>query len=918
MGGIRKNIFFIVFVSELDDLSSAVNVPVCKNNRLRIFKIYFTKTSHFARINFISLNAECQFVLYFLFPEVSIKIVTRPLHMLTGFKFIDAAIDAGNFTLALNLVNKRIKEQPNSSHNLACKCFVLANASLSANSKVTTDEALIECLALAKKTPSEPKTISLLTSAFKLLDYKPNEDLFESAIRKYQTPTLAYEWFKQTVNDNDLVGMQKATMSLSKCFKVDAENGRTMKLWAAATMVLVITCCTDKERLPNGKDKLLAMLGLKIIESVEAVGNKPLNAQEMYVKAHLLLRNGDFEKCLEELKSFLSKELDLELLMIYYQELEKHEMWEELYRMTTYYVCHIGTDDWDSWKLAIKSAKKLNKSSEIKEIIENYKPGRNSQLAKIYVVDDDDIEGKQRGFENYLSRFMNKLSLYLDLKKFLENGFIPKDKILDSLNTEYNKRDLASVVKGERKSNADDLNCLVNYIKIKSLIDPQIFLEKSFFKECCQYYEVTKHLLNNLEEYDYFAGFEFLILSIRSYLRITKSSENQTFLNLIIVLENAICKNKFEFHLQLWLAKFYLNTNIYSPLNRIYDSLKIKNVQIDTLSPYFMNHRATRCRKDDRINKLLDFYHHNVAMELPPMVMNCFEMGTYSKLKGFIEFKLRAENSIVHYELVVEAIQHARLTGDNLALDSITGEYVPILKHSYKTMILEGSDIDLQLHDNIDRKIMWNCGDHKADEHTKSLIDAPLSKLYDKKYVEIITLRELIIYDQHSRVWCDYKKRFLESLKNTETLSMFSEIEITCLNVLAWLLRGCEGSSPVFGEAPSNPLDASFNHYYMSIQDFDCVLTTLVKLSRPVSFFGEKKMRNKVVDVQKVVKSLMRKIDRTEILTCTKLSIKEAKDASIEWFANDEYGQSFNLPSYMIDQCYRSFETDVMKAIKEI
>lgn len=840
--------------------------------------------------------------------------------MSTGNKMIDSALEAGNFSLALKLADKKIQQQPNSSHNHACRCYILAKAAMCPESTTTADSVLSECVELSNKIPSDPNTLNLLDSAFQLLDYTPKDDLYEAAVRKYSSTNLVYDWFKRTVDKNDIVGMQKASMALSKVFKSNTENGRMVKLWAAASMYIVIECCKDKDRLSGNKDKLLAMLGLKILEGVEGDSKNGLNAQEMFVKCQLLLKKGDNDECLRELEDFISKENNLDLLLIYFDQLKENERWSELYDACVNYLINVGVDDWDTWKLAILAARNLGKMDQMNEVISSYKIGRNSQLAKIEAIEAGDTSGKEKTLENYLSLYMHKLCCYLDLECFLEENLFMKTSILSILDKQFSLKDLDSVVRGDRKATDNDLVLLVNYIKIKTKLFPELFEDKEFFSICCQYYNSTKHLQNKLVDFDYYCGFEFIILALESYLTINRDSTNtQSFFNLIIILENSLIRNKYEFHLQLWLAHCYSHTNLSSPLKRIFEALKIKNVQIDTLGPHFMNHLSSKTRNSDLISTAARFYSHNVAMELPPMVMSCFEHCTFSKLKGFIEFKLRTENSITHYQVVLESIQNFRLNKENMAINDIVTDFIPSLKDAFNVMKCSSNDIDLKLHDNIDRKIMWQCGDHKIHEIPQNIVESNFGAIFDAKYVEILTLRELIIYEQCSRIWEDYRKRYLELVNNKKNLTNFSKIEKYVLSVFTWLLNSTDKSSmPQIPDAPTDVLSAECNNYYLSLIDLECILRTVNARSGSQTFFGNKHKRSQITKVHNYIRDMCRKIPRDELLISTKESVKKARELSQDWFANDEFGKQFKIEADIVNRCYKNIEQDALKAIKEI
>lgn len=838
--------------------------------------------------------------------------------METGYKLVDSAIETGNYKLALKLIEKKIKEQPNSSHCIATKCFILSNSALNGSLETNTEEVLQMCLDLAKKVPSDPKTIKLLSATFDLLDYTPKEDLYEVAMRKYQNTSLAFEWFQTTIHKNDLVGMQKATMALSKSFKVDTDNGRMIKLWAAVSMVLVVNCCKNDGKVSNGKDVLLATLGLKLIEAVEGVSPHGLNAQEMFIKCQLLLRKGETTQCIQELKLFLEKESDLELLLLYFELLKEAEMWEPLYNVTTHYLVDTGVDDWDTWKLAILAAKKLDRKHMIVEVIKSYKIGRNSALAAMYVLDAAETKERETAFKNYLTKYLHKLCCFLDLRSFLDDDFISRDSALSILEKEMNEK-VPTEILGNKKATEKELNILVNYVKIKARLDQTNFESNKFFKQCCDYYNATKHLENKLAEYDYYAGFEFLALAMQTYITINKNlADQQSILNLIVLIENDLIKNKYEFHMLLWLAHLYLNTNMSAPLKRIFDTLKIKNVQVDTLSPHFINHMATRTRSNDLLSKCLGFYTHNVAAEMPPMVMNCFEKQTFSKLQGFVEFKARVENSITHYELVLESIQHTRLNSDK-ASDSITINYIPMLKEAYRIISCDGNDVTTKLHDNIDQKILWDCGDHKPHDAFSSFLNSTMSRVYNDGYVKINILKELLTYDQHSRVWNDYKTRFINLINDDANLVSFSSVERNFLKSFGSLLNSDNNTElDLSNVKPSNPIDPIFNHYYLLLQDWDRVLTTLKKRSSKKTFFGQKENVSKISHLQKTIQNALKELDRDELAVSAKAQLKLSKAKSLEWFSNDEFGKEFKVPVDVINKCYKNFEADLLKNLREI
>ncbi|GME84982.1 unnamed protein product [Ambrosiozyma monospora] len=157
-------------------------------------------------------------------------------------KLIDDYILTKNFTHALRLVTDKIKQYPNTSYFYALEAQVLA---LSGEHNKAIDKANN----LLARFPSDVSTLKLLIDVYDLCDYTPKEDVFEKVSKKYPTFQLIQEWLDHAIENFDILGMQKATMMLTKSVSSSGQseqNNKIIKLWAAASFMLACNCCKSQ------------------------------------------------------------------------------------------------------------------------------------------------------------------------------------------------------------------------------------------------------------------------------------------------------------------------------------------------------------------------------------------------------------------------------------------------------------------------------------------------------------------------------------------------------------------------------------------------------------------------------------------------------------------------------------------------
>lgn len=783
---------------------------------------------------------------------------------------IDAALKVANYKEALRLINTKIKQYPNSSYFYALKAQTLALDG-------QRDEALTEAQNLLAKCPSDPHTLTVLTDTFDLCDYELQHSVWETVSKKYPTFQLIYEWFTTCIRQADIVELQKSTMMLTKTLNTAKQSDinkpdtpRITKLWAATAFLLVCRCCPSRANL-----KLFPMLGLRFVEAAQ-----PHTAQEYYVYCQLLDLVGKHDQCLSILKEFLSKENDLELKLLYLELLDRLDHHDQLFDVTCKYLVDLHEDDWDTWKWLIKAATHTGKAAELLAILDDYPTSRNSLLAYIEVSKYVDSVSHDQSVSNYLAKFGHKKCCYLDLKLFVDEHDIPT--------LEEHFQAIAPVLAGARTATQKDLGLMVNYLKFKAFLEPSIRDTQEFMDQCCQFYAVTKHLLADLQEFEFFEGFEFIILAAQSLLAQVEPSP-QVYLNLIIIFEVAAEKNTYEFHLKLWLIKLYMKVNMVTKAQAVFESLKVKFVQLDTLGPLLLTRYSSVTTKDSFLSSVSRFYDRNVRDEVPHMTITGFDRLALTKIQGFLEFKIRLDTSLTKFLLSLETVRSSRT--QNKTVDASA------LRSLDKVWRKHGDDIDLKINDNRDVKTFWDCGIHEVSTFKDSL-----NPDITVEYLAIQGLKELLIYNYKSSLYDEYVDQFLKLYKQDIPMT---PIEKWNLSIFANVFDPSIGVLPL-PKPPTSTLDFNFNHHYLVLAD---------TLKQVAAMLGSHtgRVQAQISSLQSTKKLLTTGVKAARENTMTfrdrvRQSVSASKELSLKWFVQGE-GKPFGILPGQINQFYEDAET---------
>ncbi|OWB48467.1 hypothetical protein B5S27_g2 [[Candida] boidinii] len=866
---------------------------------------------------------------------------------------IDAAVHSGDYQLAQSLVVKKIKQYPNTSYYYAIESKI-------AQLMGDYDASLKKATDLFNKTPSDPDAVVVLSDVFTNLEYylPDDETVFERCSKKYPTFPLINKWFNTMIESNDVIGMQKSTMMLNKIASsgsVKISNSKLLKFWSATTLMLC--CLINKQKLKPSTLKLYPMLGLKLIESFEAEFD---NYSEFYVFAKLLILSNKSKEACIKIENFLkNKENNLTLKILLLETLNDIEDYEKLNELSRYFLIDLKEDDWDIFKLLIKSQFKLNKTvDELVEIINNYKFGRNKYLAyleifKIYKYDESKFI---EYFSLYLENFGHKLCCFPDLKIFLKDDLSGSliSLIENSIENKFNEREIDSILKKEKKSTENDLIFMVNYIKFKMFLNKENFTDLNFINKCITFYNINKHLLKNKEVTEYYPGFEFIILLVQSLILINKNkitNDSVEFeklvVKLIIILEMAVANDLHEFHLRLWLIKLYNLINCYSESKFNFEFLKIKLIQLDTLSNSITNRIGTTTTDKSILNSCTNFYDSHAANDCPNLINYAFQNGTFDKLQGFIELSNRLSNSLTNVLNAIELIKISRITNDKELIDD---SCIPVLKSYWGKILnnpnyLQGvTDLDCKISDNRDIKTFWDNGIHEKINEIDEFLNSNISNnpTNNINYVKLNLIKELILYKKSRNLPTlinQYNELVNKQSKeeDEENFKQFTSIELWSFKTFQIIINKNENENEVvenaineftkiFNDSSINKLDNyqldwKFNHFYYSTIDNLKILKAYVK--NYSNKLNKDKLKSK--SIRKLINHLeqiIKKFKDDNLMDLKKIKdahIRDLKSDISDWFINDEtIGKNINISEDFINGCFNNITSSTDESLKNL
>ncbi|KAI5967376.1 MDM20 [Candida theae] len=571
-------------------------------------------------------------------------------------------IDAGQYTIAQNSLLDKIRKHPNKTIYRALSNKILYKTG-------STDKAIENNLALLKSTPNEVNTLLELNEFFKSVGMEKEADLgFENAIQKYPllSQELSYIWFENTIQDLSVKQWNKIFSFLNK-----GKKNKKYTFWYSFSFYLLMNQGNEKDET---KLKLYKSFGKKLIEGL--VEKEPFeNCQELYVYTRFLLLEEDYNTIVSILHD-AKFPLDLEMQLLYMEAMEKSGKWTQLHTYTSKLLLEEKFDDFDTWKLWIKSGYETGKTCD--DLQTKLGSSRNELLIKIELdlLYKTGQERLQKDIETYFTTFKSKMCCYTDLSKYRDYlSPIFYDKVKSSTD---------EILSHSLKCDSELITLVNNQKFVRHVKDGQI-------------YQLARKRNDSAtrSEFDNDPISDALLISI-----VEKLSENplpSLIIQSIAIIKHLLVHDKYNYRLKVWLIKLYSQLNTNDTVLPIYESLKIKMIQHETLGYYLTNTvPATKSSLDQYID-IFRFY-LTAKHEVKDTVLGGFESQIYSKLTSFVQFGQRLQNSVSLNFVLQRIIQTSLITSDRGYLNY----FAHYLKENEKSILAstwrDNRDFDSEWH----------------------------------------------------------------------------------------------------------------------------------------------------------------------------------------------------------------------------
>ena len=207
-------------------------------------------------------------------------------------------------------------------------------------------------------------------------------------------------------------------------------------------------------------------------------------------------------------------------------------------------------------------------------------------------------------------------------------------------------------------------------------------------------------------------------MTLRTIVSDLDSSPQNTIKN-IVLLKHLLEQDKYNYKLKLWLMKLYSQLNTNDLIFPIYNGLKIRMTQHETLNYYLTTTNPSKINLDAWVD-IYRFYLTS-KQEIKESIIQGFDNGVFNKLEGFINFSKRMQNSISLNFTVAKILQISTILGT----DGYLNYFIHYLKTNEALIVSDYTD-------NRDFKSEWN-GLEKID-----CIDVPVN--------DVATKLKLLVY----------------------------------------------------------------------------------------------------------------------------------------------------------------------------
>lgn len=540
---------------------------------------------------------------------------------------IIAAIEERRFALAKRELDRKLKVYPTRSIYKAINCYYLVCMGQNAN-------AGNEASALMKSIPSDLRTLKLLKDVFnKLGKEKEAAEIYQNAARKYPSTELLESWYEESMAsfNTDLILKSSKTKYL---FSKSSTNN--VKAFALSQLIA-------GSGNSNTDDVLLALEAL----SADAA---PKDTQSIYLQAMLCLQLSRYDKIIELIES--TPQRNLELTLLYLDALSKTQSWQKLYDVCYSLIFEQKFNDYDTWKLFVRSAFELGKPQEQIDGLITDKT-RNSLLAKIHLKKIYSLDTLE-SIENYYQIFKTKPCCFLDLR-----AFELSEKFVNELDARW--RELM------QKASLGQPEC-------SELVNLEGFMSRT------KNVTIEWKKLEALNE-SHFADLysPFVVQSLQS------DASLPSVISHILKLEKLARLQPDNAMLRSWLLNLYSEAGFSSLALKTYEGLKIKMVQHESLS-----YKLLLPPTLGNLKHFIDVYRFYLTSEaeVEHFYQKAQKSGLYTKIVDIYTFGKKLANSLSKHLLVLQILRMCRiLRNDNYTYfaDKVSAQKWTVTSDKFET-----------------------------------------------------------------------------------------------------------------------------------------------------------------------------------------------------------------------------------------
>lgn len=487
-------------------------------------------------------------------------------------------------------------------------------------------------------------------------------EVYEQAWRaEYANLRLAETAFCLYIRGSAFAEAQKLA---TKLHRYASSKTQKYALWATAALYLSIVSKTRMMKEAESPDRRILKLLCAMISKALAATTTP-SAETVRFATRVYKEAGEFDAA-AKLISNPRLVMDAAEVLQLKSELQSGEVDVE---DSIKYLLNHDPDDWQHWLRYIDYIEKNGQGKEdAYSLIEKVQLANDKQkvqkrgplLAKLEVLYRfENYEDLADSAVEYFSIFGTKSICAHDLRPYL--CFKSESDELDVIFARCS--DIA-------KEKGQGFHLTLSWLRLwfNRLHDTPEDLYRCF----------TSQLSDQLEATDRQSGDEYLLLAALKLLptsadsQATRYGDSRMVLRSIAILESGLCYSPCNFHFKLLLMHLYIEAGAIERVEKLWESLEVKHVQISTLThlvlrPFFeTGHHFPLHTLLDNIASLWN----ECDKEIPECISKAFQEGSLNAAVEFVLFRIRLERSAILAEAAaIEAQFHlASVGGDTIGV----------------------------------------------------------------------------------------------------------------------------------------------------------------------------------------------------------------------------------------------------------